>query len=126
MRSLIASAVLGLAALGGTLALPAKADASWLSEALHGNFDPAYSGYYAPGYGYSDYYGVPPYEYGVYTPGYSYYYSPGYVVPYVAPYRYPWYGGRYYGGHHGYRRWHGGWHGGYRGGYHGGHGHHHR
>jgi hypothetical protein len=118
MRSFITSAVLGLAVLGGTVALPAKANASWLSEALHQRFDPAYYGpaysSYSPlpyTYNAPDYY-VPGYSY-YYTPGYTYY-SPGSVAPlYVAHYR--WYGNRYYGHHD----WHHGWYG------HHGYGHHH-
>jgi len=112
MRSIVAPALLGLATLGGTLALPAKADASWLSEALHGYFDPGYYGAYYPGYYDSYGYYTPGYSY--YTPGYRYDYSPGYVVPYYGP--------RSYGG----SRWHGGWHRGWHGhhdGHHGWHGH---
>lgn len=121
MRSLLTSAVLGSVALGASLALPAKADASWLSQALHQVFDP---GYYGPYYGGPAYGAYGP---GYYSPGYGYY-TPGYAIPYVAPYSVPFYGHRHYGGyygHRGYAGWNRGWHGGYRGGYRGGYGHHH-
>jgi hypothetical protein len=119
MRSWISSALLGTAVLGASAALPAKADASWLSEALNQTIDPYYGAPYGPVYpAYGPDYWAPGYSF--YTPGYSYY-VPGYVAPYV-PYR-AWYGHRYYGspwhgyrnhGHHaGYRGWHGGWHGGH-------------
>jgi hypothetical protein len=139
---MLATAVLGLATLGGSLALPAKADASWLSEALHRRFDPGYYGSYDPG-SYGSYYSGPAsgsYGFDYYTPGYTYpptygyattpgfsYYTPGYAVPYVAPYRTPYYGPRSYGGYRSYGGWHRGWNGGYRGGHSGGYGqHHHR
>src|SRR5437588_1907654 len=54
MRSIITSVLLGLGALGVTAATPASSQASWLSEALHRRYDPAYYGpsYYAPAYPY--------------------------------------------------------------------------
>ena len=120
MRSMIAA--LGLS-LGVLTAAPAKADASWLSEALHRYYDPGYYGYYAP----------PVYDYGdYYAPSTSYYVEPGYVYPptvyYSTPYYTPgwsyywWSSPRYYG------HWGGhGWYGGHHHGWHGGHGgHHHR
>src|SRR5262249_62252085 len=88
MRSLLLSAVLGVASLGVLAAAPAKAEASWLSQALHTMFDPAYYdgpycyapgypyGYYAPGYGYF----MPGYEY---VPSTTYYYAP---APHYVPY----------------------------------------
>src|SRR5262249_29605985 len=134
MKSFVLSAVLGLGALGLVGLTPSKAEASWLSEALHARFDPAYRGYsyydYGPAYGYYRDYGYP---YG------TYYYAPAY--DYVVPYRSYWYGAGYYrpwyghGWHgHGGHEWHGGrgWHGGHEHhgghGWHGGHGHggHHR
>jgi hypothetical protein len=117
MKSLLVAAALGLGSLGLVGLTPAKADASWLSEALHRRYDPGYYAYYAPPvYDYGDYYG----------PSTSYYVDPGYVYPpptvyYSTPYYTPtwsyywWSGPRYYGHHH-----HEGWHGG-----HGWH-HHHR
>jgi hypothetical protein len=126
MKSLFLAAALG--ALGLIGLAPAKADASWLSQALHRQFDPAYyGGYYgAPVYNYDDNAYYPPaYDYGPYaSPAYSYdyyypsysYYSPAptvyFSVPFGGYYRngYYWGGPRYYGHWHGYR---GGWHGGY-------------
>jgi hypothetical protein len=119
MKSLFVAAALGLGSLGLIGATPSQANASWLSQALHAQFDPNYyGGYYAPGYVY---------------PGYSYY-SPTYVYPsygyYSAPYYSPgvsfWWGSgpRYYRGWHGHWNGHHNvWHGG---SWHGGHGHHHR
>jgi hypothetical protein len=74
MKSLILATVLGLGSLGLIGATPSRSDASWLSQALHAQFDPNYyDGYYAqpyvdPGYAY-----YPPYYV---DPGYSYY-APG-------------------------------------------------
>ena len=115
MRSMIASAVLGLSALGASVALPAKADASWLSQALRANFD---AGYYPPAY---SYYGP---AYGVY-PAPSY----GYATPYVVPYQSYGYGSRYYSAQPWYgSRSYGGWQGGRHEsrGHSEGHGHHQR
>jgi hypothetical protein len=143
MRSLIASVVLGVTTLTGTLALPAQADASWLSEALHQRFDPAYPRCYGDGsYGatpYADYgYAAPEYIYSM--PGYAVpYYTPGYVTPgYGFGFNLGYAGSNrgYYGSYQpydqpyrgGYGRWDGGDRRGYRGGYgrheHDHHGHH--
>src|SRR6516165_75377 len=72
MKSLVLAAALGLGSLALVGITPAKADASWLSEALHRYYDPGYYGYYAP----------PVYDYGdYYAPSTSYYVEPGYVYP---------------------------------------------
>ena len=114
MKSLIVSAALGLGALGLVGLTPSKAQASWLSEALHARFDPAY-GYsyynYAPAYGYPYY----DYPYGTYYSGPTYYYGVPYGSYWYGPRYYrPWYGHRWHE-HHGHE-----WHGGH------GHGGHHR
>jgi hypothetical protein len=86
MRSFITSALLGLGALGITAAVPAQAQASWLSEALHRRYDPNYGSYYAaPAYPYDSgpVYVYPP---AYYPPDGTYYYGPSY------------YGGSYYRG----------------------------
>ena len=44
MRSLLLSVALGLGALGVIGATPSRADASWLSQALHARYDPYYYG----------------------------------------------------------------------------------
>jgi hypothetical protein len=110
MKSLIVAAALGLGSLGLIGATPAKANASWLSQALHARFDPYYyGGYYAPGYVYPSYnYYSPTYVY----PGYGYNYRPGVSFWWGSGPRYS-------------RGWHGHWHG-HRNAWHGGHGHHHR
>ena len=78
MRTLIPSVALSVGALVGLA--PAKAEASWLSQALHARYDPYYYGgpsyYYAPAYDYSD---APAYyDYGTpyYVPSYGYYQAP--------------------------------------------------
>jgi hypothetical protein len=85
-------------------AAPSAARASWLSEFLHRQFDPAYYGYayYAPAYRYY----LPP------NPATSWYgaYAPP-VYGYYAPYRtFYWEGPRYYGHWHGddhaWHEWH--------------------
>ncbi len=121
MKSLFLAAALGLGSLGLVGLTPGRADASWLSEALHARYGPySYGGYYvAPGY---DYY-APTYVY----PGYNYYAppvyytTPYYVSPGVSYYR--WSGPRYYGHWGGYH--HGDYHG-WSGGHGGRGGHHHR
>ena len=120
MRSMIAA--LGLS-LGVLTAAPAKADASWLSEALHYLTD---GGYYGPVS-----YGAYPYTYGYVSPyvaPYSSYYPGTYLAPtwypsyyptYTYSYTYPsyWYNYRWYNpgwGRGYYGRpwvWHGGRHG---------------
>jgi hypothetical protein len=118
MRSLFLSAALGLGSLGLIAATPSRAEASWLSEALHAYFDPYYyGGYYSPAYAYP--------WYGYYGPGYVYSYPSYsyYSVPYYyGPARRDYWGG--WGGRHGYWRGHPVWHGGYRGGGHRWHVHH--
>ncbi len=122
MKSLFLAAALGAVGLLGLA--PAPAHASWLSEALHRRFDPAYY-YAAPVYDYSYYY-TPAYDYGYYSPpAYDYeYVYPSYGYYYSAPAFYfsvplgwhhhdHWWGGpRYYGHWHDYDHWHGGhgWH----------------
>ena len=129
MRNLIASALLGAGVVGFMAATPAQAQASWLSEFLHRQFDPPayYGGNYAPGY-YAPSYSTPapvePYvSGGYYAPTYQYQAVP-YVVPgrsvYVAPdyryrynHRHDWHQGGYHGhDHHG--EPHGGHHGHHR------------
>src|SRR5262249_41427914 len=87
MKSLVLSAALGVGALFGMS--PARADASWLSEALHPRY--AYADPYYYGNSYS-YYG-PAYDY--YVPGTAYY-GPAYPSYYYgSPYRYSYGGGPY-------------------------------
>jgi hypothetical protein len=125
MKSLLLYAAFGLGSLGLIGGLPSQAKASWLSEALHAQYDPYYYGAdYQPGYVY-------PYYYSYYSPTFvypSYWYSTGYYNPGVS---YWWGSGpRYYGGWHGHWNgyhnvWHGGsWYGGHQGAWHGGHDHH--
>jgi hypothetical protein len=55
MKSLLLTAALGLGSLGLVGATPSRANASWLSEALHARYDPYYGAYYAPAYIYRGY-----------------------------------------------------------------------
>src|SRR5262245_28811973 len=109
MRTFILSAALAVGALVGLT--PAKADASWLSQAYHARYPAYYGSYYYPGYGYY----APGFNYYNYSYGPSYGYWPYYRSSHVSPWRY--HGG--YGSVHRHRGWPhpGGWH-------HGGHHHH--
>jgi hypothetical protein len=120
---------MGITGLGLWTATPSRADASWLSQALHREFDPDYGYYgpaysYPPAYSYGSYYDDPYYAptvpYTYYEPGYTYYYEPGWsYAPYRSYYR-PYY--KRYGGYYkGYRSRRYGWgrgHRGYRYGHH--------
>jgi len=89
MRSILLSAALAVGAL--TLAPAPQAEASWLSQAMRGNY--GYGNYrapyggYSPGYGYGNGYRQGYGNYG-YSQGYGGYYSPRYAAPYQygAPY----------------------------------------
>jgi hypothetical protein len=64
MSSLLLSVALSVGAMGFPGATPSRTEANWLSQALHGRYDPYYYSYYSPWYVYPDY--------GYYTPGYVY------------------------------------------------------
>jgi hypothetical protein len=106
MRSWIFSAVLGTIVLAANAAMPARAEASWLSHAMHQAFDPNYSVPYGPVY---PAYGPDSWApgYGYYAPEYSYY-APGYYGGYYGP---RWHDYDHHGGYHGGHRGDHGWHG---------------